>query len=191
MGFLDDAIGFAKKAVPTVQRAIGKLKGAGGGGADYFLKIDGVEGESGAEGHNNEIEVVAFSLANAQVGSASSGGGAGTGKVQFEDMILTARVNKASPTLMLACASGKHFPKAVLTARKAGEGQQDYLTITLTDLIISGYQLQDQGDGDPVPLDVFSVNFATIEFVYKEQKPDGSLGAAVKTGFDLKKLLKK
>src|SRR5919198_4232745 len=133
MGFLDDAIGFAKKALPTVQRAIGKLKGASGGAADYFLKIEGVEGESSAEGHTGEIDIVAFSLANAQVGSASSGGGAGTGKVQFEDMILTSKVNKASPTLMLACATGKHFPKAVLSARKAGEGQQDYLTITLTD----------------------------------------------------------
>ena len=175
MGFLDDAIGFAKKALPTVQRAIGKLKGGGGSAADYFLKIEGVDGESQADGHTGEIEVAAFSIANAQVGSASSGGGAGTGKVQFEDMVLTSRVNKASPTLMLACAQGRHFPKASLTARKAGEGQQDYLTITMTDLIVSGYQLQDQGDGDPVPLDVFTLNFAEIDTEYKPQNADGSL----------------
>lgn len=192
MSLLDDVIGFAKKAAPTVQRAIGKLKSAAGGtAADYYLKIEGVEGESEADSHKGEIEIAAFSIANAQVGSGGSGTGSGTGKVKFEDMVFTARVNKSSPTIMLACSTGKHFPKAIFTARKAGEGQQDYLKITLTDVLVSGYQLQDQGDGDPVPLDVFTLNFAEIDVEYKAQNADGSLGGAIKAGFNLKKALKK
>jgi len=31
-----------------------------------------------------------------------------------------------------------------------------------------------------------SLNFAKIEFEYKEQKADGTLGGAVKAGYDLK-----
>jgi type VI secretion system secreted protein Hcp len=192
MSLLDDVIGFAKKAAPTVQRAIGKLKSAtGGAAADYFLKIEGVEGESEDEAHKGEIEVAAFSIAASQVGSGGSGTGSGTGKVKFDDLVLTARVNKASPIIMLACSTGKHFPKAVLVARKAGEGQLEYLKITMTDVLVSGYQMQDQGEGDPVPLDVFTLNFAEIDVEYKPQNSDGSLGGAIKAGFNLKKNVKK
>jgi type VI secretion system secreted protein Hcp len=192
MSLLGDLAGFAKKAAPTIQRAIGKLKGAAAGSsADYYLKIEGVEGESESEGHKGEIEIAAFSISNEQVGSGSGGGGSGTGKVVFSDMVFTSRINKASPVLLLACSTGKHFPKATFTARKAGEGQQDYLKITLTDVLVSGYQLQDQGDGDPVPLDVFTLNFSQIDTEYKPQNADGGLGGAIKAGFDLKKAIKK
>ena len=34
--------------------------------------------------------------------------------------------------------------------------------------------------------DQCSLNFAKIEFEYKEQKPDGTLGGAVKAGYDVK-----
>jgi len=185
MGFIDDA--FAKKAPPLVQRATGRLKD-GGLAADYFLKLEGVEGESKASGHKGEIEICAWSLTEIQIGTAAGGGWGAVGKLNFEDMILTSRVSRASPTLLLAVAVGRHFPKAVLTARKPGEGQQDYLTITMTKLVISAYQIQDLGESDPVPLDVFSLNFTTIEFQYKEPKADGSLGPAVTTSFDLSKM---
>jgi type VI secretion system secreted protein Hcp len=191
MGLLDSVIGFAQKAAPVVQRAISKLKSSGGSAADYFLKIEGLEGESADEAHKGEIEVAAFELGAAQVGSGGSGGGSGTGKVQFDDFTFTAKVSKASPTLLLSCAIGRHFPKATFLARKAGEGQQEYLKITLTDVLISGYRNQDQGEGDPVPVDVVSLNFAEIDFEFKPQNSDGSLGGAIKSGFNLKKNVKK
>jgi type VI secretion system secreted protein Hcp len=38
-----------------------------------------------------------------------------------------------------------------------------------------------------VPTDTISINFAKIEFEYKPQLPDGTLGSAVTAGWDLKK----
>jgi type VI secretion system secreted protein Hcp len=35
-------------------------------------------------------------------------------------------------------------------------------------------------------MDQVSLNYSKIEFEYKEQKPDGSLGGAIKAGYDLK-----
>ncbi len=37
-----------------------------------------------------------------------------------------------------------------------------------------------------MPVDQISLNFSKIEFEYKEQKPDGTLGGSVKAGYDLK-----
>lgn len=152
---------------------------------DYYLKIEGVDGESTDAKHKNEIDVQSWSWGESQPGSAGYGSGAGAGKVQMQDFHFVMKVNKASPKLMLACATGEHIKKAVLTCRKAGGEQQDYLTFTFTDVLVSSYQTGGSA-GDTVPVDQISLNFAKIEYEYKEQKPDGSLGSPIKVGYDLK-----
>ncbi len=87
---------------------------------DIFMKINGIQGESRDKHHKDEIEVLAWNwgLSN-QVMAPSAGGGAGAGKVKFQDISFTHLVDKASPNLMLACASGKHYPEARLTVRRS------------------------------------------------------------------------
>jgi type VI secretion system secreted protein Hcp len=152
---------------------------------DYYLKIDGIEGEATDAKHKSEIDVESWSWGETQTGSAAHGAGGGAGKVSMQDFHFVMRVNKASPKLMLACATGQHIKKADLTCRKAGGDQQEYLKITLSDLLVSSYQTGGS-TGDIVPTDQISLNFAKIEFEYKEQKADGSLGSPVKTGYNLK-----
>ena len=64
------------------------------------------------------------------------------------------------------------------------------MKLTLTDVMLSSFQTGGSAHGDVVPIDQITVNFAKIEFEYKEQKPDGSLGGAVKTGYDIKANIK-
>lgn len=159
---------------------------APGGAVDYFLKIDGVDGESTDSKHKGEIDVFSWSWGAVQGGSHAGGGGGGVGKVSMQDFHFVMSSNKASPKLMLACANGQHFPKALLTCRKAGKDQQEYLKVTLSDLLVSSYQTGGSQNGGSLPTDQISLNFAKIELEYKEQKPDGSLGGSVKAGYDLK-----
>jgi type VI secretion system secreted protein Hcp len=151
---------------------------------DYFLKIDGVEAESGDDKHKGEIEVESFSWGEVQSGSAGRGGGAGAGKVQPQDFSFVKKLDKSSPVLLIGCAIGQHYKTAVLTARKAGGGQQDYLKITMEDVLISSYQVGGSAHGDVVPTDQVSLNFAKLEMTYKEQKADGSLSGEVKQKYD-------
>ena len=152
---------------------------------DYFLKLNGIEGESTDSKHKAEIDIQSWSWGATQSGAHGFGGGGGAGKVQMQDFHFTMRVNKASPKLMLACANGEHIKDAVLTCRKAGKEQQEYLKIKFTDLLVSSYQTGGS-QGDVIPMDQISVNFSKIELEYKEQKADGTLGGATKAGFDLK-----
>jgi type VI secretion system secreted protein Hcp len=153
---------------------------------DYFLKIDGIQGESQDSKHKGEIEIESFSWGENQTGTASHGGGMGAGRVQMQDFNFMMRVNKASPKLMLACAQGEHIKNAILTCRKAGKEQQEYLKVTFTDLLVSAYQTSGTGAADVIPMDQISLNFTKVELEYKEQKPDGTLGGAIKAGYDLK-----
>jgi len=153
---------------------------------DYFLKVEGVDGESADHKHKGEIELESWSWGEAQHGTHASGGGGGAGKVQMQDFHFTTKISKASPKLMLACATGEHIKKAVLIARKAGKEQQEFYKITLSDVLVSSYQTGGSGHSSVIPTDQVALNFAKIEIEYKEQKVDGTLGAATKAGYDAK-----
>jgi type VI secretion system secreted protein Hcp len=154
--------------------------------SDYLLKIEGIKGESSDSKHKDEIEIESFSWGATQPGSFATAGGGGAGKVSFQDVHFTTRVNVASPNLMMACATGQHIKLATLTVRKAGKEQQEYYVIKLSDNLVSSYQSGGSEGSNALPVDQFSLNFAKIEFEYKSQKPDGSLGAPVKGGWDVK-----
>ena len=114
---------------------------------DYFLKIDGVSGESPDAKHKGEIQLESFSWGETSPGGAGHGGGGGAGKVQMQDLVVTMVVSKASPKLMLACATGKHHKEAVLTVRKAGKDQQEYYIVKLKDVVVTSYQVGGSGRG--------------------------------------------
>jgi type VI secretion system secreted protein Hcp len=154
---------------------------------DFFLKIDGIPGESPDAKHKGEIDLEAFSWGAANVGAQPGGPGGGAGKVALQDLHFTTKVNKASPMLFLACATGKHIKQAILTARKAGKTQQEFLIIKMTDVLISSYQASGSEAGADLPMDQVSFNFARLDYEYRPQNPDGSLGPPVKSGWDVKK----
>jgi type VI secretion system secreted protein Hcp len=152
-------------------------------GVDYFLKIDGIPGESTDIKHKDEIVLTSFSMGVSNAGSVSSGGGGGEGKASFHDFNFTHKFDKASPLLMLACATGKHIPTATMTARKAGRGGFEFLFIKMNDVLVTSAQTQ--GGGDDVPSESISLAFAKIEVDYKPQRANGSLGAATSFKWNL------
>ncbi len=164
---------------------------------DYFLKIEGIEGESEDEKHKNEIELHSFDWQEAQAGTFAQGGGGGAGKVQMKSLDFLCPVSKASPKLMLACATGQHIPSATLTCRKAGGGQQEFYKITLNDVLVSSYKTSSDspsGAGNTtedgyalgIPVDHVGLNFGKIQVEYRPQKADGSLDNPIKAGWNLK-----
>ncbi len=152
---------------------------------DYFLKIADIPGESTDGKHKNEIDVESWSWGQTNSGSHAYGGGGGAGKVSMQDFTFHMHVNKATPKLFLACATGQHLKEALLTCRKAGKEQQEYLKIKFTDLLVSSYQTGGSG-GQVVPLDTCSLNFSKIEVSYAPQKADGKLDSPVVHNYDLK-----
>lgn len=71
-----------------------------------------------------------------------------------------------------------------LTGELAGKKGQKFLEIKMTDVLISSYQ--QGGSDDGVPTDNFSLNFAKIEFKYYPMNRDGTLGAPVTGGWDVR-----
>ena len=101
----------------------------------------------------------------------------------FDDLLVVARTSKASPLLWLACASGTHIKTAVLTCRRSGKAPVEFLTITISDVVVSSYEL-DGSDEEP-PLDQIGLAYAKIETEYTPVDPTGKAQPPVKAGWDL------
>ena len=150
---------------------------------DTHIKFDGVEGESTHVDHKGEVEVLSWTWG---VSNASNVGGAGSGKGKAApgDLHFTHTYDKASPILAKKCAQGVHFPSVVVTARKSGEGQKDFLKITMKEVFISSVQSSGSSGGDIG--ESVSMSYGAIDFSYKPQDAKGGLGGEVKFGWDVK-----
>jgi len=151
---------------------------------DYFLKIDGVDGESFDSKHKSEIELASFSWGVNQSGIPSHGGGGGAGKVEFQDFHFTARTSKASPKLFLACASGQHVRSALLTCRRAGGDQVEFLKYKLSDVLVSSFQIA--GSEASEVFDQVSLNFSKVEMEFVPIARTGKAEGPARAGWDLK-----
>jgi type VI secretion system secreted protein Hcp len=151
--------------------------------SDIFAKLGDIKGESLDNKHKDEIEVLSWSwgVTNA---ITLAGTGAGQGKASFHDLSFIHKIDKASPALMRACATGVHLKEATITHRKAGKGQQEFLVIKMNDVMITAMTDADSSDGDSA--ETVSLAFAKIDVAYRPQKADGSLDAGIHFKYDLK-----
>ena len=139
---------------------IGQTTFGFGGGGKTFLKLDGIKGESTDHKHKGDIELSSFSI-GAGGAQHASGGGGGAGKVSFNSFTITKKLDKASPALFKAAATGVHFKEATIVFRKAGKGQHEFLEYKLNQVLISS--IQDGTSQKASPIEQVTFNFAKIE----------------------------
>ncbi len=107
-----------------------------------------------------EIKDWSFGVENpTTIGSAT--GGAGAGKVKFNEFTIKKTVDAASPALFKACASGVHYKTVTLTVRKAG-ATSPYLTYTFGTVFISAVNFASPVPGDPQPMDAITMVYGTL-----------------------------
>jgi type VI secretion system secreted protein Hcp len=129
---------------------------------DYFLKIEGIDGESRDEAHKDAIDVLSFSWGVQQSGTMAHGGGGGEGKANFNDFNFTHHIDMSSPKLFLACASGQHIKQATFIGETSGleGGSRQFLKYTFTDILVSSYQEAGAANG---VTDASALNFASVK----------------------------
>jgi len=151
--------------------------------SDFHIKFDGVTGEATHKDHKDEIEILSWSWDVANTSGAASGGGSGKGKAQPGTFNFVHIFDKASPVLAKNCVSGKHFKDAILTCRKSGDGQGEYLKITMKEVFISNVAPAGSQGGDV--LENVVVTYKDIEFAYKAQNDKGATTGDVKFGWNV------
>jgi type VI secretion system secreted protein Hcp len=140
---------------------------------DMFIKIGDLKGESRDKTYKENIDVLAWSWGMSNSGSAHMGGGAGSGKVNVQDISFTKYIDASSNALMDACCTGKHFDEAKLIVRKAGGTPLEYVVITLNEVLITSVSTGGSGGEDRLTENV-TLNFAKFKFSYQPQDEKGA-----------------
>jgi type VI secretion system secreted protein Hcp len=154
---------------------------AQGASADYFLKLEGIEGESIDEEHRGEIEILSYSWGMSNPTSIGSGG-LSSGKVSMKEFTFTMKGGKASPKLFLHCAQGTHIREGIITVRTSGH---TFVTWELKDVVITSFKtLVDSASGTPT--EEVRMKFVQIIVTHFVQNSDGTT-SQVRAGWDLAK----
>ena len=152
---------------------------------DIFAKIGDIKGESADDKHTGEIEILSYSWGVTSTVSITHGSGGGEGKATFKDLSIVHKIDKASPVLLLACATGEHIKEATITVRKAGKGQQEFLIVKMNDIIVTSVAPGGSAGGDAT-MESVALQCAKVDLEYKPQKADGSLEAGLHFKYDIK-----
>jgi type VI secretion system secreted protein Hcp len=150
---------------------------------DYYLKLDGIQGEAVTEGFKDQIQVLSFSWGGSQHTSVAGTGGSGAGKVDLSDISFMKHYDKSSPQLFKSLISGTHIKSGVLSATKAGGGGKPFLKVTLGELFVTS--LQDSASSE-IPTESVSFSYNTIKIEYSTQNEQGILTAVGAVSYDLK-----
>jgi type VI secretion system secreted protein Hcp len=157
---------------------------------ECFLKIEGPDlaGESQADEHEDEIDVLSWAWGVSQSGTMHTATGGGAGKANVRDLSITKNVDAASPNLLLYCLSGVQFEKATLTCRKVGgDGSKvPYLTLQMDNVIITNVSPTGAAGGDQFA-ESLDLNFADVTVKYTKQNDDGSAGDEVEAAWSIRK----
>ena len=131
----------------------------------FFLKIQEIKGDARPKGHENEIELASWSWGETQSAFPSEAQKSG-GSVTMRDFHFTAVTGAASSQFILHCAAAKRIKTAILTCEQdRGNSRHKYLTVTLSNVVISSYDIEGSS-GTDLPMDRVVLKFTKIEFAF-------------------------
>ncbi|MDP3900470.1 MAG: type VI secretion system tube protein Hcp [bacterium] len=137
-----------------------------------YLKLGDIKGESTDDGHKDWINLLSVSHGISRPDSSASGAARRRGGAQFSDIYLAKELDKSTPKLQEAVASGKVFPSLELElTKRCGEDKVVYLRYELKNVMVTSYSFA--GSDGSVPTEQISLNFEEIKVVYTEYGQDG------------------
>ena len=154
---------------------------------DMFMNMGAnIKGESRdkVQGPKGDIDVLSWSWGMSQSGTTHMGGGGGAGKANFQDLSFTKYIDSATNAIMTALAKGTHIPECKLMVRKAGEGQQKYILITMNEVIVTSLSTGGSGGEDRLTENV-TLNFAKVKFDYTPQDSKGTVAGDKTFAWDI------
>jgi type VI secretion system secreted protein Hcp len=128
----------------------------------------------------------------AQRNSSALGSGRSSARAEISPIFVDKWTDAASPYLALACMQAKSFEEVVLLFRKdSGDAHLDYLKITMTNVIISSFEMLNEYKEEEEPIlmipERIGLSCEKINIVYTVQADDHSAGDEHEVEYDITK----
>jgi type VI secretion system secreted protein Hcp len=171
-------------AAPGAQQAGAQTQQTGPtpAGGYCYLRIAGVQGDSTNAAFPGWMEAVNFRYGVKQSGVEMAGSSRRKGKPQFDLVSVLKVTDRATPILNYELCTGRIFANVELASRSSFGGPE--IRLYLTQVMIAAITGEAPGPGGRA-IEEVKLSFETIQWQVSPEKPDGSLGATVKTKWDL------
>jgi type VI secretion system secreted protein Hcp len=150
---------------------------------DYFLKLDGVDGESVDANFKNQIQIMSWSWGASQVSSVAGTGGSGAGKADLSDFSIMCYFDKSTPKLFKSIGAGTHIKTGTMSAVKSGADGKPYLKVDFAELFVTSLQISGSSE---VPTVSLSFSYNQIKIDYSTQNEQGNLTSTGAVTYNLK-----
>lgn len=132
-----------------------------------YIKFDGIDGESQDKDHKRWIDVLSMSH-SIQQSDTNLGTSRRRGDVALEDITLSKELDKSTPLLARAAATGLLLPAVQFhSVSTKPDGTQVYLQYELKNVMITSYSVS-SSSGSPLPTESFSLNFEEIKITFRD-----------------------
>ncbi len=153
---------------------------------DYFLRIDGIEGESTDADHNKWIDVHSYSWGVETPALDSSAPRDRTsGKVNFIDLGILKSVDRATPDLMIHCANGKRIPTVELEGVRTGGERHTFVKYVLNDCMVSSVNDDGTDSSQERPSEAVTFRYRKVTVEYRPIDQAGTPTPPVSRGWDI------
>jgi type VI secretion system Hcp family effector len=132
-----------------------------------------------------EIKDFSFGVENPTT-IGSSTGGAGAGKIKFNEFTIKKTSDKASPAFFKNCCAGAHYKTVVIEMRRAGgdptKSGTPFLRFQFETVFTT--KIDWSGPGDEGPEESITFVYGKLGIKYTPQKTDGSPDIPIPAGWD-------
>jgi type VI secretion system secreted protein Hcp len=150
--------------------------------ADYFMKVDGINGETAAQNMKGYIDIDSFDLGFEQVASTTTTGGIGAGKAKFNALTVQKSVDATTPQLFAKGTAGTYIGAIEIVGRKAAT-QTPFVRYCFQTALITK-QEQSAASGDELK-ETLDFAFVALGQQYTRQNADGTPGTSVFAGWSV------
>jgi type VI secretion system secreted protein Hcp len=144
-------------------------------GVDYFLKLQGAQGESQQTNFSSQVKVLSWNFGGYSESSVGRTSGSGAGKVTMQPLNIVCEMDAGFTKMAGFLTQGKHVTEGVLSAVKNGSNNKAYITITIKEVFVAKLSVQASSQ---VPVVNVSLTYKSIETEYKKQNEQGNLETA-------------
>ena len=150
---------------------------------DYFLKLDGIAGESVDDKHKDWIHISSWAWGASQVSSVAGTGGSGAGKVDLTDFTALTYLDKSTTPLFKSIGAGTHIKTGRLEAIKSGAAGKPFLAVDFQELFVTS---QNFSASDEIPKESISFSYNQIKVEYSQQNEQGIVTTTGSVTFNIK-----
>jgi type VI secretion system secreted protein Hcp len=152
---------------------------------EYFLRADGIDGESTDADHTKWIDVRSYHW-GVQASNIDPSNPRSSGRATFADLIVVKSTDAATPELIITSASSKVIANVELEGIRLSGNRPTFIRYVLSDCIVTSVTHDSSNNDHDGQTETVNFAYRTLKVEYIPIDSAGAPGAPITRGWDIR-----